>query len=200
MANYIRFATTYNEEYTHLLPLLEEKMTGDNDLQAKTHIARAVLSTVNNRDFYPAKIIDLATDIYINNIKEFSNYELIMTLRILYNFDSSTTREYGQRLINHLMESPIDESNIDNYIPLVLKTIKYCNKHKLSSTKLVDFVVQNMNKFKIIFDNKNLSKGLLFSLIFEKNRGSASSEEVLEFLKEFFFTTLKEIATAEEIE
>jgi hypothetical protein len=30
----------------------------------------------------------------------------------------------------------------------------------------VDFVVQNINKFKVIFENKNLSKGLLFSLIF----------------------------------
>jgi hypothetical protein len=69
-------------------------------------------------------------------------------------------------MIKHLMESPIDEGNIDNYIPLVLKTIKYCNKHKLSSTELVDFVVQNINKFKVIFENKNLSKGLLFSLIF----------------------------------
>ena len=126
-------------------------MTGDNTAEVKLHIARAILSTPYCSDVYPAKFIDLATEIYMHNITEIPNFELITTLRILYNFDSKATRQYGQRMIRHLMESPIDEGNIDNYIPLVLKTIKYCNKHKLASTELVDFVVQNMNKFKVIF-------------------------------------------------
>ena len=49
-------------------------MTLENDPQAKLNIARAILSTVNCQNCYPAKIIDNATLIYIDNIKTVSNF------------------------------------------------------------------------------------------------------------------------------
>ena len=63
----------------------------------------------------------------------------------------------------------------------------------------MDYVAANMDRFKIIFENKNLSKGLLFSLLLERGQ-SRPSEEILSFLKEFFFGTLQELRTADEIE
>lgn len=128
-------------------------------------------------------MIDLAIQSFIDHIPTLHNYELIFSMKVLYNYQSPTARKYGEALIDHIKSKHIEEGNIDFHVPMILKTIRYCNKHQLSCDDLVDFIVKNMKRFKIIFEKKNLSKGLLFSLIFEKSRANTSSEEVLSFLK-----------------
>lgn len=54
-----------------------------------------------------------------------------------------------------------------------------------------------MNSFKIIFEKKNISKGLFFSLLFSKSKQREVSPEVLTYLKEYFFETIKQIANAD---
>jgi hypothetical protein len=89
------------------------------------------------------------------------------------------------------MATNIEEGSIDFHVPLILKIIKYCGKQKLSCDPLLEFISKNMVRFKILFTNKNISKGQLFSLIFTKTSGKEVSEEVVGYLKDFFFSTIK---------
>ena len=64
---------------------------------------------------------------------------------------SPLAREYGQNLIDYIKKRHIDKDNIDFNVALILKLTKYCNRHNLSSDDLVDFIVNNLNRFKVIF-------------------------------------------------
>lgn len=57
-----------------------------------------------------------------------------------------------------------------------------------------------MIRFKAIFEKKNISKGLLFSLMFSRTKVRDVSEEMLVYLREFFLTTIEEISSADEVE
>jgi hypothetical protein len=57
-----------------------------------------------------------------------------------------------------------------------------------------------MIRFKAIFEKKNISKGLLFSLMFSRTKVRDVSEEMLGYLREFFLTTIEEISSADEVE
>jgi hypothetical protein len=111
----------------------------------------------------------------MKDLKNLSNYEILFSIRVLYNYHSDIARKYGEDIIAFLKEKHVEEGSIDFHVPLILKTIKYCSKHRLGCNDLVEFVINNMDKFKVIFERKNISKGLLFSLIFEKINTRTSS-------------------------
>ena len=121
-------------------------------------------------------------------------------MRHLYDYNSPVNEKYGMAIMEHVKYKFVSEESIDFHVPLILKTIKFCHLRRLSCDDLITFITKNMHRFKKIFEEKGISKGLFFSLIFEKNHSKDLSPEILLYLQKYFIETVEKCSNAVEVD
>jgi hypothetical protein len=103
----------------------------------RLRIARAIITTPSFETYYSRKIIDAAVGVFTISIETMHNFEILFAIRNIYNYNSYQSKCFAETLQKYLIKKHIDENNLDFHIPLILKTIRYCNRLGQSTKELV---------------------------------------------------------------
>lgn len=106
---YLQLLIKHRLEYTHLLPLLHEKLEqAATTPQLKIKLVKSIITVPNFPDHFSKKIIDTGIAILSHNIDSMHNYEILYTIRLLYNYSSPAATHYCESLQKHLIKKHIE--------------------------------------------------------------------------------------------
>lgn len=197
LAHYAFLLCKHERDHTHLFDLLMEKLASANPVEHRLKIAKIVISTHKFEQEYPKKMVEECVGVFGKNLKRMANYEIIFTLRQLYPYHSRESKAYAEQLQQHLIQMNEQQDGLDFHIPLTLKTIRFSAKMGVPCEPLLKFITANIKRFKVIFENKKITKGVFFSLLFDKYTKDPSPE-LVSYLKTFFLETVEALAAAQE--
>jgi hypothetical protein len=198
LASYAFLLCKHERDHSHLFDLLMEKLeSADNPVEQRLKMAKIVIGTHRFEQEYPRKLVEASVGLFGSNLQAMANYEIIFTLRQLYPHHSRECKAYAEQLQRHLIQMNQQQEGLDFHIPLTLKTIRFSAKMGVPCEPLLKFITANIKRFKVIFENKNITKGVFFSLLFDKYNKDPSPE-LVSYLKTFFLETVETLAAAQQ--
>jgi hypothetical protein len=102
------------------------------DAEVKLKIARSIISAPYFSKNYPKKLVEMALGVYRDQLKTLHNYEILFSMRLAYDYQCETAKEYARAIVKHIISKHVEEGDIDFHVPMILKSIKYVSKQQLS--------------------------------------------------------------------